>query len=464
MNQAYGNTRLARGLLWVCAFLDVGSLFPIFCTASSAGSGTGIGVWMVLLLVANIGVGVYATAQGVIFELLMERAFKRVCGGLGFTGTADRWKVGLGTPTRVRGGKTTYPLLREVRGTSESWVGLIRPFAGQTVADYIAEAEAFALAYDVPFVTFEAAGSGRIRMRCGPVQVPEAYEYEHPLVAAPDQFDVRATLQAVAMARDINNQPWYMPIEGNHLLLIGRTGAGKSSWIYSLVFGLAAARQAGLVKLLALDAKRLELAYGMQLWDEYADTDEGMVELLEKAVTDMLERNKALQGKARKFTPSVETPLNVIIIDELAYLSAATDKKLQQRAQMAMRTILWLGRATGYSLVGASQTPLKEVLAERDYYPTKVALGMEASLVDLVLGKGAHDEAHAYAEQIPLREAGAGCAYVMEEQSSKALLVRAAWCSDDMIRAMLGIAPGAIDEGAEFADVPQLGFDSQVLE
>ena len=30
MNQAYGNTSLARGLAWVCAFLDVGSLFPIF--------------------------------------------------------------------------------------------------------------------------------------------------------------------------------------------------------------------------------------------------------------------------------------------------------------------------------------------------------------------------------------------------------------------------------------------------
>ncbi|HVB22278.1 MAG TPA: FtsK/SpoIIIE domain-containing protein [Ktedonobacteraceae bacterium] len=319
---------------------------------------------------------------------------------------------------------------------------MIRPFAGQTVADYTNEAEAFALAFDVPFVTCEAAGSGRIRMRCGPVQVPETYEYEPSLVSAPTAFDVRATLQAVPMARDINDQPWVMPIEGNHLLLIGRTGAGKSSWIYSLVFGLTAARQEGLVRLWALDPKRLELAYGMQLWDEYADTDEGMVELLENAVADMLERNKALQGKARKFTPSLETPLIVIIIDELAYLSAATDKKLQQRAQTAMRTILWLGRAAGYSLVSASQTPIKEVIAERDYYPTKIALGMEASLVDLVLGKGAHDEAGAYAEQIPLREAGAGCAYVMEEQSSKAVLVRAAWCSDDLIRTMLGDSPG----------------------
>ena len=419
---------------------------------------------MVLLLVANIGVGVYAIRQGALFELLMERNFKRVCGGLGFTGTADKWKVGIGTPTRVKGGKTTYPLLREVRGTRASWVGLVRPFAGQTVANFSNEAEAFALTFDVPFVTFEAAGSGRIRMRCGPVQVPETYEYEPSLIEAPAAMDVRETLQTVPMAQDINGAPFYMPIESNHVLIVGRTGSGKSSWIWSLVFGLAAARQAGIVKLWGLDPKRLELAYGMQWWDEYADTSEGMVELLEKAVADMLERNKTLQGKARKFSPSPETPLNVIIIDELAYLSAATDKKLQQRAQTAMRTILWLGRAVGYSLVGASQDPRKEVLDERDYYPTKVALGMEASMVDLLLGKGAHDEAGAYAEQLPLREAGAGCAYVKDEQNSKAVLVRAAWCSDDMIRAMLEVAPGVREELTGFVDVPQLGFDGQLLE
>jgi S-DNA-T family DNA segregation ATPase FtsK/SpoIIIE len=158
-----------------------------------------------------------------------------------------------------------------------------------------------------------------------------------------------------------------------------------------------------------------------------------MITLLEKAETDMLERNKALQGKARKFTPTLETPLNVIIIDELAYLTAAVDKKTHDRAQRVMRSILWLGRATGYSVVGASQEPRKSVLDERDYYPTKVALAMEAPMVDLVLGEGAHD-AGAHCEQFPPREAGAGCAYVRDEFSSKPVLVRAAWCSDEAIR------------------------------
>lgn len=196
------------------------------------------------------------------------------------------------------------------------------------------------------------------------------------------------------------------------------------------------ALQAGIVRLWGLDPKKVELAFGRQWWDEYADTVEGMVDLLEKAVSELLERNKLIQGKARKITPSPNMPLNVIVIDEYAYLSVAVDKKTHERAQRAIRSILWLGRATGYSLVVCSQDPRKEVLAERDYFPTKVALGMEAPMVDLVLGEGAHDNLGAHCEHIPLREAGAGSAYVKDELTSEMVLVRAAWCSDEAIHMM----------------------------
>src|SRR5204863_5877566 len=143
-----------------------------------------------------------------------------------------------------------------------------------------------------------------------------------------------------------------------------------------LVFGLAEVRKAGLVCLWGLGPKKVELAYGREAWDEYADTIEDMVDLLEKAVSELLERNKQVQGKARKVTPSPAMPLNVIIIDELAYLSALVpDKKMRDRAQAAIGTILLLGRATGYCLTAFTQDVRKEVINFRDYFPTKVALG-----------------------------------------------------------------------------------------
>jgi S-DNA-T family DNA segregation ATPase FtsK/SpoIIIE len=173
-----------------------------------------------------------------------------------------------------------------------------------------------------------------------------------------------------------------------------------------------------------------------------------MLTLLEKAENDMHERNMQLKSNARKVTISKETPLNVIVIDEYAYLSAAVDEKTRKRAQRVIRSILWLGRSAGYSLVACSQDPRKEVLTERDYFPTKVALGMEAPMVDLVLGMGAHDDLNAHCEQIPLREAGAGSAYVKDELTNEIVLVRAAWCSDEAIRMMLA-NPQAFDVASD---------------
>ena len=97
-------------------------------------------------------------------------------------------------------------------------------------------------------------------------------------------------LKAVPVARDIDGKPWHMPIEGQHVFVAGRTGGGKNSWTWSLVLRLAPARRVGLVRYWGIDPKRIELAIGRGWWDYYADTDEGMVELLKQCVEDMQER------------------------------------------------------------------------------------------------------------------------------------------------------------------------------
>src|SRR3989442_1788539 len=177
-----------------------------------------------------------------------------------------------------------------------------------------------------------------------------------------DNAKLLALLKAVPMARDTESRVWCMPIEGSHWLIAGRSGSGKGSFVWQLVGGLEPAHEAGIVRLIGCDPKKTELGLAKSLWDEYADTDEDIIELLEKAVGDLADRNMQLQGKARKFTASGQTPLNVIIIDELAYLSSMlTDNKLQKRGEAAMKSILVLGRSGGYSLVGAAQDPRKSV-------------------------------------------------------------------------------------------------------
>ncbi|HEU4966359.1 MAG TPA: hypothetical protein VFT53_02665 [Candidatus Saccharimonadales bacterium] len=206
-------------------------------------------------------------------------------------------------------------------------------------------------------------------------------------------------------------------------------------------------------QVLGLRPEALRAAIGRDWWNHYADTETGIVEMLEACVDDMLKRAMQLQGKARKFTPSTQTPLNVVVVDELGYLSAMLpDRKLRERAEKAVSTILALGRAVGYSLVGAVQDPRKETVGFRDLFPIRIAGGLPAPMVDLVLGEGMHD-AGALCEQIPLGNTGAGVAYVMDETSLKPLCVRAAWCGDEVIQRLL-VEPAhqAVSLGAQSED------------
>jgi hypothetical protein len=451
------NTRLARGLLWIVAAMNM-VLLLLMCANASHGALLPLALLAVLV---DFGVVSFAASQGLVFELKVEHTWKKVCSGLGgsFVGQGRlqfQTRVALDPISSLTKGKwerkTIYPKIRDVRGDWTSWTGIIHPLHGQCMDDYAQKADHFALSFHVPAVSFELSERGSIRIRAGKVIVPPEYEYQaiaqpasHPQLT-PRQVAVSKVpnvwakelqlLEAVPMAVGLDGRWWHMPIKDTHVLVAARTNGGKGSIIWSLVLRLEPAWKVGLVKFWGCDPKRLELSIGRNWWEHYADTDESIVELLELAVKEMFERGSQLQGVARKFTPSRKTPLNVIVIDELGYLSSLlTDRKLQMRADLAIKTLLTQGRSNGYAVVGCVQDPWKSTVEYRDLFPIRIAGGLnEAKMVDLVLGEGMHD-AGAVCEQIPMGRAGAGVAYVLDaEHSMKPRLVRAAWCSDIKIR------------------------------
>ncbi len=193
-----------------------------------------------------------------------------------------------------------------------------------------------------------------------------------------------------------------------------------------------------------------------------------MVELLERCVADMQQRMTAMQSISRRFTPSPTTPLNVIIIDEMAYLSYyMADKKLRERADKAIRTILTQGRAPGYAVVGAVQDPRIETCGYRNMFPLRIAGGLnEARQVDMVLGEGAY-EAGAYCDLIPFTEPGV--AYVLDaERANKPILVRAPRCDDAVIqRVLLQTGQRLVSTGNQVKDEDlsgQLGWTAQAMQ
>ena len=152
----------------------------------------------------------------------------------------------------------------------------------------------------------------------------------------------------------------------------------------------------------------------------------------------MQARAERFAGKQRDHTPTPEHPFVVVLVDEVAFLTAyQADRKLRERTLAALATLTTQGRAVGYCVIAALQDPRKEVLNIRNLFPDKLALRLdEPAQVDMVLGDGARDRG-ALCDEISADPAtGAGVAYMRLEAAPDPVRVRAAFVSDDDIRAM----------------------------
>jgi DNA segregation ATPase FtsK/SpoIIIE, S-DNA-T family len=249
-----------------------------------------------------------------------------------------------------------------------------------------------------------------------------------------------------------NRQPWLLRLLGTHVLIAGATGAGKSSVIWSLIRAMAAAIRDGLVALWVLDPKGgMELAPGAPMFARlvYGDDDDPdplaafreMAAVLDEAVRVMKARQARLRGDGtRVHVPTPSQPLIVVLVDEMAGLSAyCQDSGLRKRMGQSLSLLLSQGRGVGVLVVGALQDPRKDILPFRDLFPTRIALRLtEASHVDMVLGDGARDRG-ALCDQIPDSMAGVG--YVALDGVREPMRVRAAYMADEDIAAMAAAYP-----------------------
>lgn len=349
-----------------------------------------------------------------------------------------RWQPAMVTTgLAMRADGTEYlPRLVSVRSTGSVDVVRVRMLPGQTFTDWAGNAPRLAQTF----------GALDCRVRTVPRRVHDLalwFLTEDPLTEAVQPFDPKdpPDLAALPVALGEDGLVHKVRLLGAHLLVVGATGSGKGSVIWSLIHAVAPGIRDGLVQVWAVDPKGgMELAPGRALFARfvYGDPDEGTLyeldfaHVLEDAVFVMRRRQATLRGHTRLHTPTKAEPLVVVVIDELASLTAyVVDRDAKRRITSALSLLLSQGRAVGVSVVGAVQDPRKDVVSMRDLFPTRILLRVtEPEHVGLTLGPGTRDRG-ARADLID--EATPGVAYIGRDGLTEPVRVRFAHVSDHHI-------------------------------
>jgi S-DNA-T family DNA segregation ATPase FtsK/SpoIIIE len=305
----------------------------------------------------------------------------------------------------------------------------VRMLPGQIPDDWGQAAER--LAYAFRLRDGRAASMGR------PDRVVLHFNRRDPLAGtvAPLPVPEVPDLAGLALGVREDGQPYRLRLAGSHVLIAGATNSGKGSVIWSLIRSLAGGIRSGLVELWAFDPKGgMELAAGVPLFARFAyDDPDSMAGVLEEAVKRMRQRAARLRGVTRQHVPTPDDPLLVLVVDELAALTAyITDRKVRDRIRESLGLLLSQGRAVGVHVIAALQDPRKDVLPFRDLFPTRIGLRMtEPEQADMVLGDGARDRG-AVCDRIP--ETSPGVGFVVLDGLREPVRVRFSYLTDDDIR------------------------------
>jgi len=349
-----------------------------------------------------------------VWPLLVDRA------GLSFVGAAI--KPGEDPVRQI-------PQLRSARWVSGQLELTPTVLVGQDVSTWENAAEAIRV----------AAGASRVRVRtdASRTAVVLMLGFGDPL-GRPIPTTVPATdtpaseVRRVELGQTEDGASFSVAL-GVHTLVAGTTGSGKASAVHGLLIGLAPAVNAGTVEVHGIDLKGgMELGMTARLLTRFATTPGGAVVVLEDAALGMAARARRLAGHTRVHTVSTTDPLVVVLIDELAAITAyLTDRDLKNRAAAALSLLLSQGRSVGYMVVACLQDPRKEVIPMRGLFPQTLGLRLrDAAEADMVLGDAAR-RAGAHCEHIPAALPGVG--WTVPDTGGPAIRFRLAHVTDDDI-------------------------------
>lgn len=358
----------------------------------------------------------YETALG---GPLRRRAWRRRV-RKGWDRVAER--CGLASRRTIEEPPTISRLLK-VQTSGNTLTLRVRAAVGQTVDDLDRAVEAIATAFGAESADSRRVGPGVVEM------ILAMRELLHEPTTAPVPSELET--EAVTLGRRSDGSHWRLELNGLHTLVVGRSGAGKGSILWGIAGNLAPAAHAGLVRLWGIDLKGgVEVAVGAGMFSSVAMDERTALRLLHSLHEVIVERQTVMRGLSRQFTPSQGDPVHLLLIDELAVLTAYASRDVVNEASALLKRILTQGRALGVMVVAFVQDPRKETVGMRELFTQTIALRLASSSeTRMVLGDGYGDLAPAH--RIDRTMPGAG--YVVRDDGAVER-VRADFWPDDVIR------------------------------
>ena len=222
------------------------------------------------------------------------------------------------------------------------------------------------------------------------------------------------SLTRIPFAVSATGKPWVLV--PHHTLLVGKSGAGKSSLLYMLGAQLSDAVLDGRAELFAIDPKvdgEIRTQWGrtnffkdtanIKQIDKWATIVDRFYELMESKDVDDSKFTKAtLSANALKqntFKASKKTPLRILFIEELPSFIGIMNKRPEGKDTIEkLNQILRKGRSSGHFIFSAAQNIERGKLDPLDPkgFINKMPLALTDTswLINLMLGDGAAERGY----------------------------------------------------------------------
>ena len=242
------------------------------------------------------------------------------------------------------------------------------------------------------------------------------------------------TRQAFDLTDGYHLAPALLALTGGHTLLVGSSGSGKGSVLWSTILGLSEQIKDGSVKVWGIDLKGgMEFGFGAGIFDRLAYTLDDADVLIDDMLEGLERRKKWMLDNAnRSHTPTPEAPLYLLMIDEAAAFQQLMDSKRLGAFMGKLKAVLAQGRAAGYLVFAALQDPTKESFPARDLFTRQAVLRLRSedqTRLALALGAGEPvPPAHLIAPSEP------GVGFIRDSETGDTFKFRAFYVSDDVIQ------------------------------